>query len=94
MADESLILNPHSGDKQSAEEVIKELHQLLTAKGYTLKSNARGMILAKIEPDQVDPSNGRTIARIVAYIDEIRPEYVRAHTADWANTPDSFKRTF
>lgn len=73
---------------------MKELHQLLTAKGYTLKSSGPGgMILAKIEAGQVDPRNGRTVARVVAYIDEIRPEYVRAKTADWANSPEAFKRS-
>lgn len=92
MSEENLILNPHSGDKQSAEEVLKELHALLTAKGYTLRANPRGMILAKIEPNQIDPKTGRPIARIVAYVDEIRPEHVRASIADWSNTPDAFKR--
>lgn len=93
MAEDSLILNPHSGDTQSAEEVIRELHQLLTAKGYTLRHNAKGMILAKIEANQVDPQNGRTVARIVAYIDRIQPEGVIASIADWSNTPEIFRRT-
>ncbi len=92
MADNSLIINPHSGDTQAAEDVLKELHALLTAKGYTLRHGPQGMILAKIEPDRVDPRNGRTVARIVAYIEEIRPEYVRAKTADWSNSPEAFKR--
>lgn len=93
MADDSLIINPHSGDKQSAEDVMKELHAVLSARGYVLRASQQGMILAKIESDQLDPKTGKTIARVVAYIEEIRPEYVRAKTADWANSPEAFKRS-
>lgn len=78
MPDESIIIKPQSGDTLVAEDILKELCDVLRKRGYALIHRADAMILVKVL--DADTMMGRA----VAYVQDLTPNYMKHKSIDWS----------
>ncbi len=74
----SIIIKPQSGDTVLAEDVLKEICEVLRKRGYALIHQPGHMLLGKVEGD-----TGMTL-RGMAYVYELAPQWVKYKPIDWS----------
>jgi len=78
MPEDSIIIKPQSGDTVLAEDVLKEVCDVLRKRGYALIHRADAMILVKVL--DADTMKGRA----VAYVQDLTPLYMKHKSIDWS----------
>lgn len=78
LPEDSIIIKPESGDTLVAEDVLKELCDVLRKRGYALIHRADAIILIKV----LDPVAMQ--GRAVAYVQDLTPLYMRHKPIDWS----------
>lgn len=84
MPDERKVIDPTTGETEHADEVIRELQEVLTKHNYVLISKPHAMVLAKIV------NLGAMQCKAIAEIQHITPRKITARTFDW--TPEALAR--
>lgn len=78
MPEDSIIIRPESGDTVLAEDVLREVCEVLRKHGYALIHRADAILLIKV----LDPDSMR--GRAVAYVQDLTPLYMRHKAIDWS----------
>lgn len=72
-----IIVQPEKGDSERAEDILRELHEVLKKHGCVLAHQPNGMVLGK-----VPPGIGTTV-RVIAVVRIITPEFFEWANIDW-----------
>lgn len=79
-----LIIDPHTGDRESAEDVLDEIHAVMKKRGYCLIGRDGFFVLAKV--DQAGFGNK---ARAIAEVKQITPDMIEWRKVNWSQKPGS-----
>jgi DNA-binding LacI/PurR family transcriptional regulator len=84
----SVILDPHTLDTTHADEVLRELQEVLTRHGYALLLGCTARTVGRQRPHAIILAKitdlGAMKCRAVAEVQHITPRKITAEMVDWA----------
>ena len=86
-----LIVNPKSGEVETARDVMQALCKVLREHGYVLQHLPHTIMLGKIIPGSTT-QDGSPVAKAIAAIHKLTPELMQYREFDWSDAVPKVKQ--